>query len=488
VKRLAAAAAAACLAFLGSAAAARAGSSFVPNDPLSARQWYLAQDHAFDFWPTLPTLPGAGVRVAVIDSGIDGGHPDLAGRVVAAKSFVGGSALTDEQGHGTFVAGEIAASTGNGVGIAGIAFPAKLLVAKVVRNDRTIPLEAEAAALRWAVAQGARVINLSLGGLRAPHDPLRDTYSALEARTIDYVVAHGVVVVAAVGNGDQAPKIPWPYASYPAALPHVVGVSALAREGSVPSFSNRDAVFNDLAAPGQDIFSTLPRRLTAGRPGCVDQGYSDCGSEDFEHASGTSFSAPQVSAAAALLLASNPALRPDQVSAILERTADDANAANGCRRCPLLRDSLTGWGRLNVANAIAALDGPLPPADRYETNDDAGARAFTLWGSTIRVPATIDYWDDPVDVYRVRMRRGQRVALAVRGPGRIDTVLALWKPGTRTVAGSSPSVLRSRAAAAAGRGPSKRLAYRARVGGWYFVEVKLGSSGFGPYTLTVAKR
>jgi subtilisin family serine protease len=487
VRRLAAATAAAGLALAGSAAAARAGSSFVPNDPLSSRQWYLEQDRAFDFWPTLPTLPGAGVRVAVIDSGIDAGHPDLVGRVAAAKSFVGGSP-TDELGHGTFIAGEIAASTGNGVGIAGIAFPAKLLVAKVVRSDRTIPVRAEVAAIRWAVAQGARVISLSLGGLRAPGDRARDTYSALEARTIDYAVGRGVVVVAAVGNGDQAPRIPWPYASYPAALPHVIGVSALARDGSVPSFSNRDAVFNDVAAPGQDIFSTLPRRLTADRPGCAEQGYSDCGPEDFEHASGTSFATPQVAAAAALLLASDPGLRPDQISAILERTADDANPANGCRRCPALRDSLTGWGRLNVANAVAALDGPLPPADRYETNDDAGARAYTLWGSRIRVPATIDYWDDRVDVYRVRAKRGQRLALSLRGPGRIDTDVELWKPGTSTVAGSSPGVLRSRVAASTGRGPSKRLVYRAPVGGWYYVEVKLGAAGFGPYTLTIAKR
>src|SRR6185437_5298216 len=132
VRRLAAAAAATGLALAGSAAAAGAA-GLVPNDPLAPRQWYLAADHAFDFWPaTLPPLPGAGVKVAVIDSGIDGGHPDLAGRVVAAKSFVGGSPLTDEEGHGTFVAGEIAAATNNAVGIAGIAFPAKLVVAKVV--------------------------------------------------------------------------------------------------------------------------------------------------------------------------------------------------------------------------------------------------------------------------------------------------------------------------------------------------------------------
>src|ERR671930_610657 len=374
VRRLAAAAAATGLALAGSAAAAR-DTGFVPNDPLAPRQWYLSQDHAFDFWPS-PLPPLAPVRVAVIDSGIDGGHPDLAARVVAAKSFVGGNPLTDEEGHGTFVAGEIAAVTDNGLGIAGIAFPAKLVVAKVVRSDE-IPLGAETAAIRWAVNQGARVINLSLGGLRDPRDPLRDSFSPSEASAIDYAVTHGAVVVAAVGNGDQAPRTPWPYASYPAALPRVIGVSAFARDGSVPAFSNRDAVFNDLTAPGQDILSTLPRRLTAARPGCVDQGYSDCGSDDYVHASGTSFSAPQVSAAAALLVALQPTLKADQVSAILERTADDANASNGCRRCPLLRDLLTGWGRLNIANAVAALGGPWPPADRYETNDDAGAHAST---------------------------------------------------------------------------------------------------------------
>src|SRR5437016_2361133 len=166
-----------------------------------------------------------------------------------------------------------------------------------------------------AGVRGARVINLSLGGLRDPRDPDRDTYSPLEAAAVDYAVARGAVVVASVGNSDQAPQTPWPFASYPAALPHVLGVSALARDGSVPLFSDRDQIFNDIAAPGQDIFSTLPRALTKTvNATCVDQGYSDCGPDEFRHAEGTSFAAPQVAAAAALLLAQDPRLTSDQVT------------------------------------------------------------------------------------------------------------------------------------------------------------------------------
>ena len=124
-----------------------------------------------------------------------------------------------------------------------------------------------------------------------------------------------MLVVAAVGNGDGAPDEPWGYAGYPAALPHVLGVSAVARDGSVPDFSNRDAVYNDLSAPGEGILSTLPRAITSSaRPGCVLQGYSDCGPIEFRRGEGTSFSAPQVSAAAALMFADNPQLQSDQVA------------------------------------------------------------------------------------------------------------------------------------------------------------------------------
>ena len=194
-------------------AAATGSTAFVPDDPLLAKQWYLGAIHAFDYWPDVqPDL--APVRVAVVDSGIDADHPEFQGRIAASQSFVGGG-ITDKHGHGTFVAGVIAAAADNGEGIAGIAFPAELLIAKVVRPDGTISPEAEAKAIRWAADNGARVINLSLGGLRDPIHRDRDTFSEVEARAVSSAYSKGAVLVAAVGNGDEAPKSPWPYASYP---------------------------------------------------------------------------------------------------------------------------------------------------------------------------------------------------------------------------------------------------------------------------------
>jgi len=332
------------------------------------------------------------------------------------------------------------------------------------------------------------VINLSLGGLRDPRRPDRDTYSALEAAAIRYAYTRGAVVVAAVGNADQAPSTPWPYASYPAALPHVVGVSALARDGSVPVFSNRDPIYNDIAAPGQDIVSTFPRQLTSARPTCDEQGYSPCGPEEYRRAEGTSFAAPQVSATAALLFATRPTLQPDQVASLLERSSVDANASTGCRRCPLQRDSFSGWGRLDVAKSLATLSGPLPVADRYETNDDAGALATPLRVRRASFTATLDFWDDPTDVYKTFVRRGQRLTVTLAGPRGADTNLLLWKPGTKRVEGLAPSVQRQRAARSARPGPRERLSYRAPAAGWYYVQVRISSRDAGAYRLAFTKR
>jgi serine protease len=469
--RLLTAVALAALALAPVATGAGAGAAFTPNDPLFPRQYYLAQDHAFDAWPAFPALQP--VLVAVVDSGIDGGHPEFKGRIAAAKSFVGGRALVDAVGHGTFVAGEIAALTGNRIGMAGMAPSARLLVAKAAYADGSVSTHAEALAIRWAVDHGARVINLSLAGVRAPESRSLDTYSAEEAAAVAYATAQGAVVIAAVGNGDDAPSAPWPYASWPSALPHVLGVAALTRAGTVPRFSDRDPLFVDLAAPGDEIVSTFPRALTRKRRGCLNQGYSDCGEGFFRAGAGTSFAAPQASATAAVLLALHPELSADQVVWILEHSADDVGAPI-CADCRPGRDSLSGWGRIDVTRAIAMLDAPLPPADVREPNDGATTAAARVYGRTARIDATLDYWDDPLDVYSVFMRAGEQLSVRLDGTPGSETALQVTRRRTISV----------RAAEA---GAVHALDVVVPTEGWYDVRLRLDTEGYGGYNLRFFK-
>jgi hypothetical protein len=194
-----------------------------------------------------------------------------------------------------------------------------------------------------------------------------------------------------------------------------------------------------------------------------------------------------VSAAAAVLFAVNPGLTNSQVATLLEHSADDVNAANGCPACALLRDRLSGWGRLNVAKAVENLAGPLPAPDRYETNDDAGAQARTMWGKQVNVKATVDYYDDQIDVYRIKLSGGERLSAKLTGEWSGANVnLVLWRPGTRRVEDLGSQ--RLRAAASFAPGAVQKVTFRAPGRGWYYVEVKVTSPGFGPYTLSLSKR
>jgi hypothetical protein len=457
--------------------------AFAPTDPFFSRQWYVPAVRAFDAWTYRPAWLTR-TRVAVIDSGIDLDHPEFRGRIKGANTFVGGSAFKDAHGHGTFVAGLIAARLDN-EGIAGLAFPAELLIGKVVRSDGVVPLEAEARAIRWAVDRGARVINLSLGGMRNPFDPNHDTYSPLEASAVEYAVRKGAVVVAAVGNGDNAKEQPWRYASYPAALPHVLGVSAVGRDGSVPMFSNRDDLYNDIAAPGEELFSTLPRSMTAERPSCLEQGYSECGPPEFRRAQGTSFASAIVSAGAALVRSAWPELKADQIVAMLERSAVDQTAATGCRRCTPDRDAHTGWGRLDIESAVNWGKRPFPRPDRYEANDDAGDSAAPVKRRrSVKRRATIDYWNDQNDVYSVRLKKGERLRIALFGQENVDVNLVLWRPGTRRL-----SDFRSLAGPTSEtEGAREKLGHRAERAGRYYVHVKVEDPGAGHYTLQLVRQ
>ena len=454
--------------------------AFLPSDPLLYLQWYLGAIRAFEFWELRPEL--SAVKVAVIDSGIDATHPEFAGRIAATRSFVRSPATVDTIGHGTMVAGLIAASMDNAEGIAGVGFPVQLLIGKVVGAGGSITIEAEAKAIRWAADAGARVINLSLGGhrdprRRDPENPPFDTYSALEQAAIEYAVGRGAVVVAATGNC-QTSKCPYRYASYPAALPHVIGVGALSQDNTVPSFSNRDTVFNDLAAPGDGIVSTFPTALT--EPGCLEGAYSVCALSSLRSGRGTSFAAPLVAASAALLFAQNPSLTASQVGALLQETAQDVGAPG--------RDSATGSGRVSVRDSIAALAAPLPPTDRYEVNDDVGERAHALpkRRKSIVLRATIDFFDDPSDVYRVYLREGQRLRARLRGLSGRPT-LVLWRPETRAVREITLLTLRSGDVLAHEAGLDPRLSFRARRSGWHSVEVKAPKRGGGAYRLDVLR-
>lgn len=259
------------------------------NDPYEHLQ-YAAQVLRLDEAHRRAT--GKGVRVAVVDTGVDLDHPDLRGRIAKAASFVdrGEQTFTSDI-HGTAVAGVLAASAGNEVGIVGVAPEAEILALKAcwprgpgmrqaICNSYTL-----AKALEAAIAERAQVLNLSLGG---PPDPLL-------ARIVRAAIDKGIAVVAA-GTADGRP-------GFPASVEGVIAVAGSGPDGQIPS----PAGGARLAAPGVDILSTVPR-----------------GAYDFF--TGSSLAAAEVSGVAALLLEKNPRLSPAQVKELIAGTARRASA------------------------------------------------------------------------------------------------------------------------------------------------------------------
>ena len=443
------------------------------SDPVLSGQWYLAAVDAFGFWP-VPAPSFEPVRVAVLDSGIDGSHPLFEGRVVGARSFVGGSPLVDEIGHGTMVAGEILAVAGERPDGQQTAAPVELLIGKVVGEDGTIDVGVEARAIRWAADQGARVINLSFGAPRDPSDRALDEYSPAEDAAVQYAYRKGALVVAPTGNCTDG--CPYGFASYPAALSHVLAVSALAQDGTTPVFSNRDARRNDLAAPGVGIVSTFPVNLSM--PGCSQAGYSLCASDpDYRKGDGTSFAAPLAAAAAALIDALRPTPTPGQVATILEHAADPVLGRG--------HNPQTGYGRLDIANALQALEKPLPMP-----NSPAGVIASTgvlrLTNQRNVIGATLDYYDDPLDVYAIRIHRGQLLTARITGEMAAGLTLILLAPPASNVQALSRRQQATDLATAA-EPPTPALHYRVHTTGWYYLQVRATDGNSGAYRLLIRR-
>jgi len=323
--------------------------SGAPSDPMAGEQYSLGKMGV----PAAHDITrGAGVKVAVVDSGVMCGHRDLGGQCLAGKSFVYGvPSPDDDHGHGTHVAGIVAARCDD-IGTAGVACEAALIPVKALSRNGGGDHGSIAAGVVWAADQGARVINLSLGGPYGS-DTLQEA--------LRYAVSKGALPVCAAGNSATAAP------SYPAAYPECVSVVATDRADGRASFSNYGPTV-DISAPGVQIWST-----TLG--------------DQYQAWDGTSMAAPNVAGVAALIFAAHPDWTPAQVRAALEAGAVDLGVRG--------RDDQFGAGLANAARSLqgaapvpAPTSTPAPPSApassletlindyRAQNGPTAGARTF----------------------------------------------------------------------------------------------------------------
>jgi thermitase len=291
------------------------------NDPFLGSQWHLSRIDALSAWAA---VQGEGVTIAILDSGIDTAHPDLAGRLVPGYNFVDGSTnVEDVRNHGTRTAGTAAATLNNGIGVASVAGRTQIMPVRVSNSSGFATFSAMAEGLIWAADRGARVANLSFSDAASSSSVLSAAH---------YMRSKGgLVFVSAGNNGTDPGRTP---------TEAMIIVSATNSSDVRTSWSNFGAHV-DLAAPGEGIYTTT-----------WGQGYTAV--------SGTSYSAPMAAGVAALVMSANPALSPQEVEQILFSTAVDLGVAG--------KDIYYGHGRIDaraaVHAAIALLDPPpAPPPD-----------------------------------------------------------------------------------------------------------------------------
>jgi hypothetical protein len=397
--------------------------------------------------PVTPTSP----LITLVDAELDPSHPEFQGGNV---STLGGLGVTNL--HGTATAA-VAAAPKNGVGIVGVWPGARALN---VPLPESITCAASAEGISRAIQAGAAVINMSYGsrGLCVP-----------EYYAIEQAVRQGIVPVAAAGNENEDGNP----AEFPASLPHVLTVAATDLANRPAGFSNRNAAV-DLSAPGVGIVTAVP------------VGLDEDGTKDgYMALSGTSFSAPMVAAAVAWVRQARPDLTADQVAQVIRLSANDVGRKGW--------DAQSGFGVLSVGNALAKAP---PPADPQEPNDNVefvnGARPpkapFVFSGRRKgSLKALIDAFEDPRDVYRIKLRRHSRARVIVK-PAFGNPQLQVFSSASRTVAGTSKHrVARSRRS---GR-RTERVTIRNRGNGthvfYVVVSVQKGGTLDAGYGMTVRR-
>ena len=313
-----------------------AANAAAASDPLLSQQWALNDPSAIGAEEAWTQSSGAGVLVAVLDTGIQLDHPDLAANVWTNPGEVAGNGrdddndgivddvhganmfdfsanVNDDNGHGTHVAGIVAARRGNGIGGSGVAPDAKILPVKVLDSNMSGNTDTLAAGIRYAVDRGAKILNVSVNT-----DSPTDTVTA----AVRYAGEHGAIIVASAGNnGRNIDLVP----SYPASLtdPAVFAIGAEDEDGLLWQLSNTGKLSVDLAAPGEHIASTAT-------------------GSTYQSRTGTSAAAPFVSGSLALLAAARPDLPMSVLKAVIA----------GTTRHTSLLDSVLGGGRLDVGAAM----------------------------------------------------------------------------------------------------------------------------------------
>jgi thermitase len=284
-----------------------------PNDPDFVSQWHLTKIQASNAWSL--TIGSASIPIAVIDSGADPTHPDLAPKLIPGWNFLTGTTNTSDtgcsSGHGTAVSGAAGADTNNLIGVAGVAWANTIMPLVVTPSGCTSMYSNIASAINYAADHGVRIINVSLAG---------STASSTMQSAVDYAWNKGAVVFAAAGNDSSSAPM------YPAACTNVVAVSATESNDTLASFSNYGS-WIDLSAPGDNILTTM-----------VGGSYG--------YWWGTSFAAPIAAAVGALALSANPSLTASQLVALLEKNSDDLGSPG--------YDQNYGWGRVNAYKAVTA--------------------------------------------------------------------------------------------------------------------------------------
>jgi hypothetical protein len=351
------------------------------DDDLRDDQWALDALGVPEDSSELPWPDGTGAVVAVLDSGVDASHRDLADAVIARRHYPGEGDL-DPDGHGTFIAGIIAARRGNG-GIVGVAPAATILDVPRRGPDHNRGAESWPTGLVWAVNNGATVANLSFGGALSGYE---EPELELQAAAVVYALHNDVVVVASAGNCGPSAEVPGKgycvernMRQVPAAFAGVVSVGAVEQDdGDVPlaSISTRNGDV-DLVAPGDDIVSTRP-----------DDEYKRTGAA-------TSWAAPHVTAAVAIARSVYPTATADQVVQALLDTADRDRLAEDDRS-----DPGAGHGLLDIVGMLEALStGPSPEpeavADRTQAAFVRDGTLFAFDGATAHPVRRVDS-DNPV--------------------------------------------------------------------------------------------